>query len=244
MKKILSIFLLSFLAFSSCDEDELEGIPALPPRITIKFGGAVVAYVGTDLTATITDGANSPVSNVKMEIVSENGASVASKEITSGFEAGPNSVTWKADESKIATFAPGNYKLKVTATDTKNKQSVGEVSLPVLDLKPECKQQGKVTIVLIAPDPAEGSKIGFVGSPTNWGSAAGTDIVFNKIVNGVYCAAVEMSAGAQFKFRLNENWGTQEGKNDAGCSDGDNRSYSGNGNDLIVQTVPRWKPCN
>jgi hypothetical protein len=162
MKKILSICFLVFLAFTSCDEDELEGIPALPPRVTINFGGAIVANVGSDLSATITDGANSPVSNVKFEILSESGASIAEKEISSGFEPGPNSITWKADESKIATFAPGNYKLKVTATDTKNKQAVSEVSLPVL----------------------EGSKIGFVGSPTNWGSAAGTDIVFNKIVNG------------------------------------------------------------
>jgi hypothetical protein len=243
MKKILSICLLTFFAFASCDEDELEGIPALPPRITVNFGGAAVVNVPTDLTATVTDGANSPVANVKFEILTDGGAAVATKEFASGLEAGPNTLTWKADESKIATFAAGNYKLKITAKDTKGKEAVSTVGMPILDLKPECKEAGKVTIVLIAPDPAEGMKIGFVGSPTNWGSAPGTDVVFSKIVNGVYCAAVKMSAGAEFKFRLNENWGTQEGQ--ANCTDGANRIYSGNGNDLIVQTVPGWRPnCN
>lgn len=246
MKKI-RIFniclLVACIAIMSCQEEELEGIPALPPRITINSPGAVVANLGADLNATITDGANSPVASVNFDLIDEGGVSVASKTFSESFVAGPNNLSWTAEESAIASLPSGNYKLRITAVDTKAKESVNEADLKILALNAECMVEGQVTVVLLSPVPPEGFTIGYVGSATGWGSAPGSDIVLNKVVDGVYCASVNMESGAEFKFRLNENWSTQEGKLDGNCSDGDNRVYSGNGSDLIVQQVAVWKPC-
>ena len=245
MQKIFNyLMIMALIAILSCQEEELKGIPALPPRITINAPGAVVANLGADLSAMVTDGANSPVSSVTFDLIEESGTSVGSKTFSEALVAGPNSLTWTAEESGIAALAAGNYKLKITATDTEAKESINEADLKILALNPECLTEGQVTIVLLAPDPAEGMTIGFVGSPTNWGASTGTDIVMNKVTNGVYCGSVAMQAGAEYKFRLNENWSTQEGKLDGSCSDGSNRIYSGSGSDLIVQQVPVWKPCN
>jgi hypothetical protein len=246
MKKIISYMLIIVIvAMLSCKDDHLSGHPSNASTERNTSPGVMVVQVGGDLSAQVFDGAGSPVKSVQFDVVDSTGATKISRTYTENLVAGENNFVWTNEESKLDELPSGSYKFNITAIDTDNNVGMVSSDLKILALQPACKIDGQVTVVLLSPEPPKSTDIvGFVGSPTGWGGSSGTDIVMHKITTGVYCCSLPMTAGAEFKFRLNENWGTQEGQSDGKCSDGSNRVYAGNGSDLIVQTVALWKPCN
>lgn len=241
MKKGILLVLAAMAAFviDSCTPGELEyETISSPPSIKITAPASVVAGSSTALSATVSDGQVTPLTEGTITLRS--GATVVS---TNKQTATGGSLTLSIAGSVVSALNPGTYKLEVSAKDNANQTTSASADVAIsCEALASCKQAGKTTVVVITPSvtPAD-AKIGLVGSLTGWGS----DILMTKIANNCYCAAVTFTNGTEFKFRRSQNaagnpdWTWVE-KN-ATCGEVDNRKQDAAPDKTLTFTVLNWR---
>ena len=238
---MIAILLVAGVFSCSSDEFTISGLPKQGPVVAgFNVPGLLFAGVPTDVSATVNATETNPVSEVTFEVFKKGTTEVVkSGTITPTTTKGVVVVTWTASASGLSTLAAGDYMMRATGKNA-NGTTVSQTYFTVPDyvVPQSCQVVGQITVIMLTPQALAVSEVvSAIGSFT--GSGWGTDVNLTRIKEGVYCAALPLAGGDQFKFRLNASWGTQEKKDN--CNDGDNRSAPGGTWPAIsIQNVPKW----
>ncbi|MBL7849495.1 MAG: hypothetical protein JNN04_01245 [Cyclobacteriaceae bacterium] len=242
--KVLSMFAILLVAgVISCSPDEftLDGLPKQGPVVAgFNVPGLLFAGVPTDVSATVNGTTTNPVSEVTFQVFKKGTEDMVREfTVTPTTTTGVVVVTWTATDSDLSTLEAGDYMLRAIGSNSAGK-TVSQTYFTVPDyvVPQACQVVGQVTVIMLTPQPLAVSEVvSAIGSFT--GSGWGTDANMIRIKQGVYCVALPLTGGDQFKFRLNASWGTQEKKDN--CNDGDNRSAPGGSwPSISIQNVPKW----
>lgn len=238
---MIAILLVAAAVSCSPEEFTISGLPKQGPVVAgFNVPGLLFAGVPTDVSATVNGTETNPVSEVTFEVFKKGTTEVVkSGTITPTTTTGVVVVTWTSSSSGLSTLAAGDYMMRATGKNA-NGTTVSQTyfSVPDYVVPQSCQVVGQITVIMLTPQPlAVAEVVSAIGSFT--GSGWGTDVNLTRIKEGVYCAALPLAGGDQFKFRLNASWGTQEKKDN--CNDGDNRSAPGGTWPAIsIQNVPKW----
>jgi hypothetical protein len=242
--RVVSTFAFLLVAVAiSCSPDEftVSGLPKQGPVVAgFNVPGLLFAGVPTDVSATVNATTANPIGAVKFQVFTKGTEDMVREfTVTPTTTTGVVVVTWTAADSDLSTLAAGDYMLRAIGTNNSGS-TVSQTYFTVPDyvVPQACQVVGQVTVILLTPQVIPDTEvIGAVGDFA--GSGWGTDTNLTKIKNGVYCAALPLATGNQFKFRINASWGAQEKKDN--CNDGDNRTNPPGGwPSISIQNVPKW----
>ncbi len=238
---MFAVLLVAGVISCSPDDFTVNGLPKQGPVVAgFNVPGLLFAGVPTDVSATVNGTETNPVSKVDFEVYKKGTSEIVkSGTITPTTTSGVVVVTWTASASGLSTLAAGDYMMRAIGSNANGKTvSQTYFSVPDYVVPQACQVVGQITVIMLTPQPLAVSEVvGAVGSFA--GSGWGTDTNMIRIKEGVYCAALPLAGGDQFKFRLNASWGTQEKKDN--CNDGDNRSAPGGvWPSISIQNVPKW----